>query len=81
MVIRTQISLTDEQMRRLRAEANRRRVPIAVIVRDAVDRHVPADPGDREAKFRRLLAIAGTFRSASGDVAERHDEIAGEGDW
>jgi hypothetical protein len=80
-VIRTQISLTEDQMRRLRAEARRRRVPIAEVVRDAVDRMVPADPGDRAASFRRALAAVGRFTSGTGDLSARHDEIAGEGEW
>ncbi len=78
---RTQISLTSDQMRRLRAEARRRRVPIAEVVRDAVDRVVPLDPGDRRARFDRALAAVGRFDSGAGDVAARHDEIAGDTDW
>jgi Ribbon-helix-helix protein, copG family len=78
---RTQISLTEDQMRRLRAEARRRRVPIAAVVREAVDRAVPADPDGREAKWTRALQAAGRFHSGTGDVASRHDEIAGEGEW
>jgi Ribbon-helix-helix protein, copG family. len=80
-MIRTQVSLTADQMRRLKAEARRRGVPIAEVVRDAVDRAVPTDPGDRRARFDRLLAAAGRFRSGTGDVSARHDEIAGEGEW
>jgi hypothetical protein len=80
-MIRTQISLTEEQMQRLRAEARRRNVPIAEVVREAVDRVVPTDPGGRRARFDRLLATAGRFHSGTGDIAARHDEIAGEGDW
>jgi len=80
-VIRTQVSLTENQMRRLRAEARRRGVPIAEVVRDAVDRAVPLDPGERRARFARLLSAAGRFHSGTGDIAERHDEIAGEGEW
>lgn len=80
-VIRTQISLTEDQMRRLRAEAHRRRVPIAAVVRDAVDRMVPFDPGDRAARFRRALTAVGRFDSGTGDLSARHDEIAGEGEW
>jgi hypothetical protein len=68
-------------MRRLRAEARRRGVPIAQVVREAVDRAVPVDPGEREARFRRALSIAGRFHSDTGDVAARHDDIAGETDW
>lgn len=78
---RTQVSLTGEQMRRLRAEARRRGMPIAAIVREAVDRAVPVDPGDRGARFRRALEAAGRFHSGVGDLAARHDDIAGEGGW
>jgi hypothetical protein len=80
-MIRTQISLTEDQMRRLRREATRRSVPIAEVVRDAVDRVVPQDPGGRQAKVERALTSVGRFRSGSGDVSERHDEIAGESRW
>jgi hypothetical protein len=77
-MVRTQISLTDEQMRRLRAEARRRRMPIAAIVREAVDRAVPADPEERRAQFQRALLAVGRFDSSCGDVSSRHDEIAGD---
>jgi len=80
-VIRTQISLTGEQMERLRAEARRRRVPIAEVVRDAVDQYVPVDPGEHATRFRRALAAVGRFDSGTGDVSARHDEIAGDARW
>ncbi len=78
---RTQISLTSDQMRRLRAEARRRRIPIAEVVREAVDRAVPPEQGDRRATFLRALAVAGRFHSGTGDLSKRHDEIAGEAPW
>ena len=56
-------------MRRLRAEARRRRVPIAEVVRDAIDRSIPEDPGDRLARRQRLLAAAGRFHSERAIVA------------
>lgn len=80
-MVRTQISLTEDQMRRLRSEARRRGVPIAAVVRDAVDRAVPGGAPSRRAAFERALAAAGRFDSGTGDVAARHDEIAGETDW
>ena len=80
-MVRTQISLTEEQMGRLPAEARRRRVPMAAIVREAVDRVVPADPGDRRALFQRAVSAIGRFDSGSGDVSARHDEIAGDSRW
>ena len=80
-MIRTQISLTEDQMRRLRAEARRRRVAIAEVVREAVDRAVPHESDDRRLRFKRALNVAGRFHSGSGDLAVKHDEIAGEADW
>lgn len=56
-------------------------MPIAAVVRDAVDRVVPADPGDRRARFERALSAIGRFDSGAGDVSSRHDEIAGEARW
>ena len=80
-MIRTQISLTDDQMRRLRAEARRRRIPIAAVVREAVDLMVPADVDDVRATRARALAAIGRFDSGTGDVAARHDELAGDAPW
>lgn len=68
-------------MRRLRAEARRREVPIAAIVREAVDRLVPDERDGRRLRHQRALEAAGRFRSGSGDLSTRHDEIAGEADW
>lgn len=80
-VIRTQISLTEDQMRRLRQEAQKRGVPIAAVVRDAVDRVVPGSATSRSVAFARALAASGRFDSETGDIAARHDELAGEIDW
>jgi hypothetical protein len=80
-MVRTQISLTDDQMRRLRSEARRRGLPIAAVVREAVDRWVPGGATTHDEAFSRALAAAGRFDSLTGDVAARHDEIAGEADW
>lgn len=68
-------------MQRVRSEAKRRKVAIAEVVRDAIDRTIPEDPGGHRARHLRLLSAAGRFHSGTGDIAERHDEIAGEGGW
>jgi hypothetical protein len=75
-MIRTQISLTDEQMRDLRQLARRRGVSIAAVVRDAVDAEINRRGLD-EAR-RRAAAAVGGFSSGLGDVAERHDEYLAE---
>ncbi len=80
-MIRTQISLTDDQMRRLRLEARRRHVSLAAVVRDAVDQVVPDEDARRRARIDVLLASAGTAASGTGTVARDHDAILGEEPW
>jgi hypothetical protein len=74
-VIRTQISLTEEQMRRLRREARRRHVSLAAIVREAVDRAVPDEDVARRDRVVALLGVAGVAASGSGTVAREHDKL------
>jgi anti-sigma factor RsiW len=78
-VIRTQVSLTEEQMHRLRREARRRHVSLAAVVRDAVDQVVPDEGEARSDRIDALLEVAGSAASGTGDVAREHDEVlAGE---
>lgn len=75
---RTQISLTQEQMRRLRRASVQRGVSMAHLIREAVDAYVPDDEADREARVRRAIAAAGRFRSGVPDLSERHDDYLAE---
>ena len=78
-MIRTQISLTEDQMRRLRLEARRRHVSLAAVVREAVDRVVPDQDDRRRDRVEALLAAAGSVASGTGRVARDHDaELAGD---
>ena len=77
-VIRTQISLTEAQMERLKRESRRRHTSIAALIRDAVDATVVDEGSDRLTRQRRAFGIAGAFSSGRSDVSERHDEILGE---
>ncbi len=80
-MIRTQVSLTDEQMARLRREAHRRGVSLAAVVRDAVDRSVPDDEAARVDRLERALRAAGSVASGSGDVAGGHDDVLSGERW
>jgi predicted transcriptional regulator len=78
-MIRTQISLTDDQMRRLRREARRRHMSLAAVIRDAVDKVVPDEDAQRRDRIDILLAAAGSAASGTGKVAQDHDaELAGD---
>jgi hypothetical protein len=77
IVERTQISLTNEQARRLRDIARRRRTSMAALIRDAVDRaYPPAGPPDP--RWDAALAAIGGFHSGSHDIATEHDRELGE---
>jgi hypothetical protein len=72
LVERTQISLTEEQARRLRELAERRGTSMAALIRDAVDRaYPPPAPGDD--RWDKALAAVGGFRSGMTDAGVEHD--------
>jgi hypothetical protein len=56
---------------RLRHEARRRGVAVAEVVREAVERHLPAPPAGRE------LAFFGVGDGGPADASERVDEFVG----
>lgn len=80
-MIRTQISLTEDQMRRLRAEARRRHTSIAALLRDAVDRTIPDEAEMRARRIDALLGAAGSVASGSGTVARDHDDVLAGDRW
>jgi hypothetical protein len=65
---RTTVMFPDEVAARLRLEARRRGVPLAQIVREAVERHLPAaGPG-------RTLSFFGVGEGGPADASERVDD-------
>jgi Ribbon-helix-helix protein, copG family len=68
---RTTVMLPDDVEARLRVEARRRGVPIAEVVREAVERHLPApEPG-------RPLSFFDVGEGGPADASERVDEYVG----
>ncbi|MPZ73014.1 MAG: antitoxin [Nitriliruptorales bacterium] len=53
---RLQVLIDDERHRRLESEAARRGVPVAVLVREALDAAYPTTADDRHAAGDRVLA-------------------------
>ena len=72
-MVRTQIQLSEEQMDRLKALASRRRVSLAQLVREGVERVLAESTGDEA--WRRLWEVVGASREvgAHGAVAAEHD--------
>ena len=73
-MIRTQIQLTDDQVRSLQELAAVEGRSMADLVRDAVRALVHGRRrADREALKRRSLASLGRFHSGASDLASAHD--------
>lgn len=72
-MIRTQISLSPEQMRRARSEARRRGVSLAELVRQALNRTLDEAP-DAQVRERAKQATGG-FRSGHRRTSDHHDEV------
>lgn len=79
-MIRTQIQLTEQQARRLRAEARERGVSLAEVIRQCVDSSLTARGPDRAALYGRAARLVGQFRDrrSAGDVATEHDRYLDE---
>jgi predicted DNA-binding ribbon-helix-helix protein len=77
-MIRTQISLTEEQHTRLQRTARQRGVSMATLIREAVEIVVPHDDDVRRERRRRAFALAGAFRSGRHDTAATHDDVLGD---
>lgn len=65
---RTTVMFPDEVQARLRFEARRRGVPVAEVVREAVERHLPA------LELGRPLSFFGVGEGGPADASERVDE-------
>lgn len=71
---RTQIQLTEQQLRRLSRAAGEHGVSLAEMVRQCVDRTL-AERGDLAAGYARASRLVGAFhdREQAHDVARHHD--------
>lgn len=71
-MIRTQVQLTDGQVRGLKEVAAAQGVSMAEVIRVAVDRHL-GSPATGSLKWRAIERIGG-FRSGRRDVGTEHDK-------
>ena len=76
VMIRTQIQLTEEQMRKLRRAARDQGVSLAEMVRRLIDRAMEQEAPDRRAAYARAAESLGRFRDREGaaDAGARHDD-------
>ena len=78
MMIRTQIQLTERQVRLLRALAVERQTSIAELIGQSVDRFVLSSGADIKTRRQRAIAAASRFRSGCPDFSSKHDQYLAE---
>ena len=79
-MIRTQISLSQDQMDRAREEARRRGMSVAAVLRDALER-VLAEADEDKVREQARTAVGG-FRSGRRTTSADHDDaLAQDGRW
>ncbi len=74
-MVRTQIQLTEEQVRRLRRRARQEGISLAEVIRRCVDEGLAGQTVDRAGLYRRAAGIVGRFPDIEGarDLAGSHD--------
>jgi hypothetical protein len=79
-VVRTQIQLTDQQARRLRAKAQERGLSLAEVIRRYVEKGLSEETPNRAELYERAARVIGRFRDRHGarDVSTKHDRYLGK---
>ena len=79
-MVRTQIQLTEQQVRKLRATAQERGISLAEMIRRCVNHALADELPDRDALYRRAERIVGCFPDKKGatDLARGHDRYLEE---
>ena len=78
-MVRTQIQLTEEQVKALKKIALSRHLSIAEIIRQAVDIVIRTNTMvDIEERRKRAIDIAGRFGSGKRDISRKHDTYLAE---
>jgi predicted Ser/Thr protein kinase len=78
-MVRTQIQLTEDQAKKVKKIAAHRGVPMAEVIRDAIDGVIRSEARTvLEDRRKRALDIVGKFRSGKRDVSKRHDAYLAE---
>ena len=79
-MIRTQIQLTEEQARRLRARARQHGLSLAETIRHFVEKGLEEEGADRAELYARAQRVVGRFPDVEGakDLARDHDRYLDE---
>ena len=78
-MVRTQIQLTEEQVRGLKKIAAARHLSVAELIRRSVDAILKTNIlVDSEERYKRAMQTAGGFSSGKRDISRKHDNYLEE---
>lgn len=78
-MVRTQVQLTEDQVRILRREALKSGVSIAELIRRSVDDYLEhLDGGNRRELIERAKKAVGKYHAGLQDLAQNHDRYLAE---
>ncbi len=78
-MVRTQIQLTEEQVRGLKKIAASRHLSVAELIRRSVDAILKTNIlVDSEERYKKAMQTAGRFRSGKRDISRKHDKYLEE---
>lgn len=75
-MVRTQVLLTEEQMRAVRKIAAERGTSMAGVIRESVERLL--EERERKDRWARSMEVIGKFSSGLTDVSVNHDKYLAE---
>ena len=78
-MVRTQVQLTERQVKLLKQLAASKNTSVAEIIRQAIDNFLKMQTTvDLEERKQRAIKAAGRFRSGISDLSEAHDKYLNE---
>ena len=76
---RLQVLLDRDRYERVAAQARRRRISVAMVIRDAIDVALPADLDERRAAYQAIVEAApmslGSPEELRAELDEAHDRV------
>lgn len=79
MLIRTQVQLTEDQLRALRMISASTGKSTAELIRNGIDQYLSGrHASDAEERIERAIRVAGRFSSGDRDVSAEHDRHLAE---
>ena len=75
---RTQIQLTEEQLKKLKELSLNRNESMASLIRKAIDQFLLSGKHDISALYRKAESVVGKFEASKSDISVEHDRYLSE---